>query len=144
MTESRLDRSTDPARFVIGDLTGCAAVRSDGHSLGITLIADTAAGAQSLGTVSADNFLYGPGCYWISRFLVHEPYRGRGIGSFMLTELKRLAADSDDFDSLVVEPGGYFEDPERQRAFYTRNGFRDNGDGLFVWRSAKEARVKGV
>jgi GNAT superfamily N-acetyltransferase len=127
-----LDLTKTPPSFTIGHLEGRAAVRREQFSIGIMLIADTPGGTIAIGVVSADEF-FGEGRWWISRCLVQKPYRGRGIGSFLLDELKKLAVDRKGFVRLEVEPGGYAMDLERQRAFYVRSGFLDAGDGLFTW-----------
>ena len=127
-----LDHSQTPPTFAIGNLKGRAAVRVERYSTAITLIADTPEGPKAVGTVSADEF-FGTGRWWISRCLVQEPYRGLGVGSFLLDELKKLASERERFVRLEVEPGGYNSDPERLRAFYERSGFLDAGDGLFTW-----------
>ena len=70
-----------------------------------------------LDTIAMDLGLY------ISRINVPKGHRNNGIGTELMTELKRQAADAG-HTRLIVEPGGY--EPNRQRdrlRFYRRHGF---------------------
>ena len=60
---------------------------------------------------------------WISRINVPPEYRGRGLGSLLITRLIEQAR-AQGFKSIAVTPGGY--DPDRkddQIRFYERHGF---------------------
>ena len=63
------------------------------------------------------------------RHLIEE-WRGRRVGGALLRCAQRAFKGS----KLLVEPDGYNVDPERQRHFYTRNGFNpDEKLGCLVW-----------
>jgi GNAT superfamily N-acetyltransferase len=70
----------------------------------------------------------------VTRCLVKGP-RGRGVGSACLRaalqEAARLGAKR-----VIVAPGGYEGDTERQVRFYTNNGFKPASEpaGALEWR----------
>ena len=64
-----------------------------------------------------------PGKFWyVNRVLVDADYRGKGVGSKMLQAAIKAVKEQGG-NEIVVEPGGYDADPERQKNFYLRNGF---------------------
>jgi len=70
-----------------------------------------------LDTIAMDLGLY------ISRINVPKGHRNNGIGTELMTELKRQAADAG-HTRLIVEPGGYNPSKQRDRLrFYRRHGF---------------------
>lgn len=79
-----------------------------------------------------------PGGYWyVNRVRVEPPgIRGRGIGGRLLERLKAVLRENTEDYLLVVDPGGYGEDPDRQRAFYAKHGFMDDQQtpGRMVYR----------
>lgn len=62
--------------------------------------------------------------WWISRVLVHHKARGKGLGSQLLQrlikEIKSYRAKA-----IVVAPGGYNANHNKQINFYTKNGFKE-------------------
>lgn len=83
-----------------------------------------------------------PGVWWVSRVLVQEGYRGKGIGKELVARLLALCAVQR-AEEVQVSPGGYDNDTERQRGFYAACGFVPEGDdGLMVWRPTNERRCK--
>lgn len=74
-----------------------------------------------------------PGVWWVSRVLVHEKFRGQGLGKELLTRLLALCA-LQGAELVRVSPGGYDNNTERQRGFYAACGFVPaDDDGLMVW-----------
>jgi hypothetical protein len=71
--------------------------------------------------------------YWlISRVLVPEEMRGKGLGGHML-ELLKWHVRLQGVYPLVVAPGGYGSDEKRQRRFYSERGFTyENKQDWFV------------
>lgn len=93
---------------------------------------------RSMAVVQADHvspgIFYKSACWWIARAFVHETKRGKGIGSAMLlTLLAEISGMSS--DPVVVAPGGYSDDIDRQRKFYISAGFLDVAEepGLLLW-----------
>lgn len=73
--------------------------------------------------------LPGPNSKWyISRVNVHHKLRGKGIGTSILDKLIKAVMERQDRNDIVVTPGGYNEDPERQYQFYKKYGFVDHGN----------------
>jgi GNAT superfamily N-acetyltransferase len=63
--------------------------------------------------------------WWVSRVLVQPPNaRGKGLGGRLLEKLKRAERDTGG-TRLLVTPGGYSNEWERQDKFYRAHGFRD-------------------
>ena len=78
------------------------------------------------GTASADRT--SEHVWWINRVLVQpEECRGKGIGTVLVQLLKENLKGQ---GTLTVCPGGYSDDVERQKNFYLKCGFVDNGDLL--------------
>lgn len=91
---------------------------------------------STMATASCDNF---EDCDWIvTRVWVPEIYRGQGVGSFLLNQLKLIVVTKPRFKSLLVSPGGYNADINRQRHFYMKNGFTVSpwGERLYTWRNS--------
>lgn len=72
------------------------------------------------------------GVWWISRVKVPDKLQGVGVGSRLL---KRLIEEvqKQGAKAIVVAPGGYNSDPDRQVQFYVRNGFKPSeaDEGLY-------------
>jgi len=73
---------------------------------------------------TADANLIGENIWWISRVFVPDFMRGSGIGSAILNRLADEVLKNGGTE-LVVCPGGYFVDGERQRKFYLKNDFKE-------------------
>jgi len=63
--------------------------------------------------------------WYVSRVMVREKYRGTGIGTKMLKSLIVEIKSRPDKGNIIVFPGGYDGDTEKQNAFYKKNGFID-------------------
>jgi GNAT superfamily N-acetyltransferase len=61
--------------------------------------------------------------WWISRVLVQPHARGKGLGSRLLARLV-LAIKEAGGSAVVVAPGGYNANYNRQVRFYEVNGFK--------------------
>lgn len=117
--------------FAVGGLKGRLVARVEPVSVGVTLFVADAVRVWSA-VIGVD--LLDPGVWWIARCLVREEYRGHGLGSYMLRRVQEHLQGLDGFVKIVVEPGGYNADPARQRAFYERQGFREEEpDGALIW-----------
>ena len=84
-----------------------------------------------LSVASADKI----GDIWhISRVNVHRAVRGQGLGSKMLQRIIHEVKLHEVKCNIIVHPGGYNEDPERQFAFYKKNGFveRERGEYIYI------------
>ena len=73
-----------------------------------------------------------PRSWYVNRVLVTSPdSRGSGLGTQVLEALKD-AVRSQGGREMIVEPGGYGADPDKQKNFYVKNGFKpyrdENGD----------------
>lgn len=85
-----------------------------------------------LSIASADNML--DGRWWISRVNVQGIERGQGVGSKLLNKLIEEILFYGE-TNIVVAPGGYNEDSDKQFNFYRKNGFvDDNEDGLLIYK----------
>lgn len=120
--------------FAIGGLTGKFAARIERVSIGLSLYVGGGRFAWS-GALGVDELPGEPtGVWWVARCLVKEEYRGRGLGSFLVAQVQEHFRELEGFRKMVVEPGGYNADPARQRAFYERQGFREEEpDGALIW-----------
>lgn len=100
---------------------GNLAAYGDTRSQVVSILAD----GRSIATVSADRVLLdGIDGWWINRALVRSPERrSRGLGSFILTRLKRSIERVSDCRVMLVSPSGYSGETKKQYAFYERNGF---------------------
>jgi GNAT superfamily N-acetyltransferase len=74
------------------------------------------------------------GVWYLNRAIIRDPKaRGRGVGTTLLTRLLQEVA-AQGCTRLIVEPGGYGADPQKQRRFYEKSGFRAfNTNGALVW-----------
>lgn len=84
-------------------------------------------------TASATN-MNQDGKWYLNRIIVNKAERGRGFGTALLNKVKEKLCTLEDFSELIVEPGGYDSDPERQRNFYVKNGFETSREGYMYWR----------
>lgn len=72
--------------------------------------------------------------WYISRVKVHDLHQGRGIGSKLLKSLIEEIKAKNSSDFVIVTPGGYDGNTEKQFAFYKKNGFVDGPeDGLLIY-----------
>ncbi len=89
----------------------------------------------SSGVASADR--YGVDLWWVSRVYIRPTARAKGLGSIMLEKLKEAFAETATPRAvLLVCPGGYGENIERQQNFYVKNGFRqvlESDQNVFAW-----------
>jgi GNAT superfamily N-acetyltransferase len=117
---------------VIGGLNCCLLRSVSPGCMCFTL----ASGHRSIGTASADQVYAGR--WWISRCLVDEAHRGRGLGGYLVNLLKEEARRQPGFVRIEVAPGGYNSNPKRVKAFYVRCGFvpEVDNEGLFIWEPA--------
>lgn len=74
-----------------------------------------------LSVASADKI--GENQWYISRVMVIEKHRGRGIGSLLLNKIITEIKTKESIGEIVVFPGGYDTNPEEQMNFYIKNGF---------------------
>lgn len=87
---------------------------------------------DKLSIASADNML--DGRWWISRVNVQGVERGKGIGSILLKKLVEEILFYGE-TNIIVAPGGYHEDSEKQYNFYRKNGFVNfNEEGLLIYK----------
>lgn len=88
--------------------------------------------------VAEMNTLGNPFEWWVARVLVPDrKNRGNGYGSSVLRQALQLVEKRTmGIGKVVVAPGGYDNDQQRQFGFYRKNGFvQVNPEGLFEWRS---------
>ncbi len=73
------------------------------------------------------------GRWWISRVNVQGAEKGKGLGSKLLqTAIKEVLSFGK--SEIIVAPGGYTNDIEKQINFYKKNGFsKTNEDGLMTY-----------
>ncbi len=75
-----------------------------------------------------------PNKWWISRVNVKEIDRNKGIGSAMLKMAIEAVLEQEEVE-IVVAPGGYNEDYNKQINFYKKNGFVETEEnGLLVYK----------
>lgn len=75
------------------------------------------------------------GRWYVSRVMVLKDQRGLGVGSDMLQRIIYEIKSRPDAADIIVCPGGYNEDPEKQFAFYKKNGFVDTDTpGMLVYK----------
>lgn len=68
--------------------------------------------------------------WFINRVLVNpKSHRGKGIGTQLLQTLIKEIRKHDN-NKIIVTPGGYENDQERQNNFYLKNGFVQEKDFL--------------
>lgn len=94
-------------------------------------------GAVRSRAVADLNVLGNPFEWWVARVLVPDPTdRGKGLGSLVLrAALDAVLIPTGGMARVIVAPGGYDNDHERQRHFYEKNGFRSLGENQpMEWR----------
>lgn len=75
--------------------------------------------------------------WWISRVVVNPPNRrNEGIGGKLLEHLKEVIKKRGG-ETLLVTPGGYGEETERQVRFYRSHGFNNSCDSYGVLLESK-------
>lgn len=82
---------------------------------------------------SADNLF--DGRWWISRVNVQGTTLGKGVGTALL---KKLIEEVLSYGpaNIIVAPGGYHEDTNRQFNFYKKNGFVETEEeGLLIYKN---------
>lgn len=85
-----------------------------------------------LSVANADNLM--DGNWWISRVNVNDKIRGKGIGT---TLLKRLINEVLTYGetNIIVAPGGYNADTDKQFHFYEKNGFiKTDEEGMLTYK----------
>lgn len=96
-----------------------------------------------IGIINADNMDFAkPGRWWLARANINKPeHRGQGIGSRMMSMIKHELLRQPSFQEVIVTPGGYAEDEEKQKRFYVKNGFVEITEGpdkgAFLWAPQK-------
>ena len=86
-----------------------------------------------LSVANADNLM--DGRWWISRVNVQDNLRGLGIGSTLLNRMIKEILTYGETD-IIVAPGGYNQDTNKQFHFYEKNGFvKTNEDGLLTYKN---------
>jgi len=69
--------------------------------------------------------------WWISRVLVQPALRGKGLGTRLLRRLIK-EIQKQGAEAIIVAPGGYNANHNKQINFYVKNGFREiDPDGLY-------------
>lgn len=63
------------------------------------------------------------GRWYVSRVMVRENHRGKGVGSKLLNMMIEEIKSRPDKGDIIVTPGGYDGDTKRQFDFYKKNGF---------------------
>lgn len=84
------------------------------------------------------NIIGSPFEWWVARVLVTDPAdRGKGLGSQVLqAALRAILVPTAGMARVIVAPGGYDNDQERQRRFYAKNGFEPLSEGgPMEWRN---------
>lgn len=67
------------------------------------------------------------GVWWVARAIIQPiSKRGNGIGSKMFDLLKEELLKEKCNTKIIVAPGGYGLDQDRQIKFYLKNGFKKN------------------
>lgn len=67
-------------------------------------------------------FTEGENVWSISRVFVPDQYRGKGIGKMLLDKMAEEVKNAGGKE-IIVYPGGYSVDGERQKNFYKKNEF---------------------
>lgn len=79
----------------------------------------------------ANQYPFEDDVWWVSRVLVYHKTRGKGLGSRLL---QRLVEEVRGYGAkaVVVAPGGYGANHNKQIRFYEKNGFKEmDKDGLY-------------
>lgn len=100
--------------------------------------------ALSHGNAEASNMSHftrdGRARWYLNRLKVRNP--GHGQGAIILKKLQETLAARDDFQELIVEPGGYGSDVNRLIKFYESHGFvRDPSKEFWVWTNPSMPKV---
>lgn len=67
--------------------------------------------------------------WWLARVIIRDPaYRGKGIGTYMVTRVTDAVLRSP-APCVIVAPGGYGSDIRRVQNFYLKLGFKMIGKG---------------
>lgn len=105
-------------------------VISTNTTVSVTLVTN---GKVSIASI--DNLM--DGCWWISRVNVQGVEKGKGTGSKLLQKAIESVLSYGPAD-IIVAPGGYNEDKEKQFNFYKKNGFVDSSKkGLLIYKKNK-------
>jgi hypothetical protein len=99
-------------------------VNSSEQSISVSIVEN-----GRLSIASADNMMDGK--WWISRVNV-QGERGKGTGSKLLQRLVEEILKYGNTD-VIVTPGGYNEDEEKQFRFYKKNNFIEIEPKLFKY-----------
>lgn len=109
-------------------------VSSTKQNVSISLVEENG----KISVASADNLL--DGRWWISRVNV-QGERGKGTGSKLLTKLILEVLKHGKTD-IVVAPGGYNEDEEKQFNFYKKNNFIETEEPKLLKYNVKTDLIK--
>ncbi len=132
------DDAAEAAHAMSGDLSGFYVVEAEGGVAGLT---------------GYNRILDAPTSAWLSWTYVHEDMRGRGVGSFMVEEL-RLALMKTKVERLFIDTSDYVEDGvdiyAAARRFYERLGasreivipdYYQKGESRYIYRLALETNA---
>jgi hypothetical protein len=88
---------------------------------------------------SIDNLM--DGRWWISRVNIQGAKKGKGLGSKLLqTAIKEVLSFGE--TEIIVAPGGYTNNIEKQINFYKKNGFSViNEEGLMAFKAKKKDEI---
>ncbi len=107
-------------------------ISSSEESISVSHIDESEPG---LSVASVDRVCTDEGSWYISRINVIKKQRGMGIGSKLLSALINEIKSRSDKGNIIVFPGGYNEDSDKQFSFYKRNGFIDgNKEGMLIYK----------
>jgi ribosomal protein S18 acetylase RimI-like enzyme len=98
-------------------------VHESGQAVVIAGHMHVAGGVGFRGEVSASWYAH-PGEWYLNRAIIPAECRGRGLGTQLLKRLLEVLSAKENFVHVIVEPGGYGADINKQRRFYTKNGFK--------------------
>jgi GNAT superfamily N-acetyltransferase len=103
-------------------------INSNKNNVAISLVNN-----NQVSVAGIDNLM--DGRWWISRVNVQGAERGNGIGSMLLKKAIEEVLKHDASAEIIVAPGGYGGDTDRQYNFYRKNGFVDaNEEGLLKYK----------
>ncbi len=89
------------------------------------------AGASHRTSVAEANPFQSRTVWWVSRVLVQPGLRGKGLGTKMLQRLIK-EIQKKGAEAILVAPGGYNSNINKQINFYTKNGFKEaDPNGLY-------------
>lgn len=109
--------------------------KHDGLPRGGVVNADLYYRDAVFGDLKLDGFTW-----YIARALVPDNLRGTGVGSCLIsTMLRYMREEMKNADHVMVSPGGYSGDIDRQVNFYKKNGFKEiENDLLFITVKGRE------